>query len=150
VHRCSSLGTRLAHQTSLPKVDAPSTTGTRPPLPCAEKNPYPTRPPHALRAPVPDVRGDHHRGGSPGDYRTLSQPRSGDCRPVRTWIGYGVSLYYRTGRTQHLTPIGKASHDRGCDPSQEEVWRTNPLAHSIVTPTVMYPPPEPAPIEKPA
>ncbi|MEA2629989.1 MAG: hypothetical protein QOE66_208, partial [Chloroflexota bacterium] len=65
VHRCSSLGIRLAHQTSPPKDDVPSIAGTRPPIRCAEKNPNPTRPPHAVLTSVPDVRGEHHRGGSP-------------------------------------------------------------------------------------
>ncbi len=66
MHRCGSLGIRLAHQTSLPNVDVPSTAGTRPPIRCAEKNPNPTRPPRAVLTPVPDVRGEHHRGGLPG------------------------------------------------------------------------------------
>jgi hypothetical protein len=63
MHRCRSLGIRLAHQTSPPNVDVPSKEGTRPPIRCAEKNPNSSRPPYAVLTPVPDVRGDHHRGG---------------------------------------------------------------------------------------
>jgi hypothetical protein len=79
VHRCGSLGIRLAHQTSLPNVNAPQIAERVFHSVVPRGTHFPLGPPHALLTAVPDVRGDRHRGGSRSDCRNSHRAPLGEA-----------------------------------------------------------------------
>jgi hypothetical protein len=69
-------------------LTCPQQQGHAPPIRCAEKNPYPTRPPHAILTPVPDVRGARHRGGLPSKLKPTPSANPASRRGIAHGLNF--------------------------------------------------------------
>ncbi len=120
MHRCGSLGIRIAHQTRLPSVARPLIPlGTRPPIRCAEKNQTnPTRlPTSVMSAGTGCPRCTPSRGiasgppkpfpcSLPHDLLDRDQERSTvSFQTVNAKDSESVSSTFRTAPALHLTPF---------------------------------------------